>query len=159
MGADIDFENPRDEGGEPVADLRGTLRPLSGVEVPPERAASMIDEYPILAALAACAEGVTVMRGCGAARQGKRPHRRHGAGLEACGVRVQQTEDSLTVHGCGPGGVPGGATVASHLDHRIAMSFLCLGLAAKAPVTVDDAGPIATSFPAFEALMCRWWRR
>jgi 3-phosphoshikimate 1-carboxyvinyltransferase len=154
MGADIDFDNPRDEGGEPVADLAVRFGPLSGVEVPPERAASMIDEYPILAALAACAEGVTVMRGVRELRV-KESDRidAMAQGLEACGVRVQQTEDSLTVHGCGPGGVPGGATVASHLDHRIAMSFLCLGLAAKAPVTVDDAGPIATSFPAFEALM------
>jgi 3-phosphoshikimate 1-carboxyvinyltransferase len=74
-------------------------------------------------------------------------------GLEACGVRVEETEDSLTVHGLGAGGVPGGATVATHLDHRIAMSFLILGLAARAPVTVDDAGPIATSFPGFPALM------
>jgi 3-phosphoshikimate 1-carboxyvinyltransferase len=74
-------------------------------------------------------------------------------GLEACGVRVEETEDSLTVHGMGPGRVPGGATVESRLDHRIAMSFLCLGLASRAPVTVDDASPIATSFPAFEGLM------
>jgi len=74
-------------------------------------------------------------------------------GLEACGVRVEETEDSLTVHGMGPGGVPGGATVAARLDHRIAMSFLVLGLAAREPVTVDDAGPIATSFPGFPVLM------
>ncbi len=152
MGADIAFENPREEGGEPVADLRlrhtGTLR---GVTVPPERAASMIDEYPILAALAATAEGPTVMAGIAELRV-KESDRidAMARGLEACGVRIEETEDSLTVHG---GAVPGGATVASRLDHRIAMSFLCLGLAARAPVTVDDGAPIATSFPAFEGLM------
>ena len=74
-------------------------------------------------------------------------------GLRACGVRVEEDADSLTVHGMGAGGVPGGATCASHLDHRIAMSFLVLGMAAIAPVTVDDASPIATSFPVFEPLM------
>jgi len=155
MGADIAFENPRSEGGEPVADLRvrhtDTLR---GVRVPEDRAASMIDEYPILAALAAFAEGVTEMPGVGELRV-KESDRidAMARGLEACGVRIDETPDSLTVHGCGPDGVAGGATVASRLDHRIAMSFLCLGLAARAPVTVDDAGPIATSFPAFAGLM------
>ncbi len=155
MGADIAFENPREEGGEPVADLRlrhgGALR---GIEVPPDRAASMIDEYPVLAALAGSAEGTTVMRGIGELRV-KESDRidAMARGLEACGVRVEETKDSLTVHGCGGDGVPGGATVESRLDHRIAMSFLCLGLVARDPVTVDDAGPIATSFPVFEALM------
>ena len=154
MGARIDFENPREEGGEPVADLRVRFGPLRGIEVPPERAASMIDEYPILSALAATAEGVTVMRGVHELRV-KESDRiaAMAAGLAACGVRVEETEDSLTVHGCGPRGVPGGATVAALLDHRIAMSFLCLGLAARAPITVDDATPIATSFPAFVPLM------
>ncbi|MCC5985454.1 MAG: 3-phosphoshikimate 1-carboxyvinyltransferase [Rhodobacteraceae bacterium] len=155
MGADIAFENPRDEGGEPVADLR--LRHgagLRGIAVPPARAASMIDEYPVLAALAATAEGATVMRGIRELRV-KESDRidAMARGLEACGVRVEETEDSLTVHGCGAQGVPGGATVESRLDHRIAMSFLCLGLVSRQPVTVDDAGPIATSFPVFEALM------
>ncbi|MFZ9133142.1 MAG: 3-phosphoshikimate 1-carboxyvinyltransferase, partial [Gemmobacter sp.] len=74
-------------------------------------------------------------------------------GLRACGVRVEETEDTMTVHGMGAGGVPGGGTAATHLDHRIAMSFLVLGMAARAPVSVDDASPIATSFPAFEGLM------
>ncbi|MBK5927196.1 3-phosphoshikimate 1-carboxyvinyltransferase [Rhodobaculum claviforme] len=155
MGADLLFEAERAEGGEPVADLRarftGTLR---GVEVPPERAASMIDEFPILAALAATAEGATVMRGVRELRV-KESDRiaAMATGLAACGVAVEETEDTLTVHGCGPDGVPGGTTVATHLDHRIAMSFLCLGLVARAPVTVDDAGPIATSFPDFIPLM------
>ena len=155
MGADIAFENPREEGGEPVADLRvrftGTLR---GIEVPPGRAPSMIDEYPILSVVAACAEGVTVMRGVRELRV-KESDRidAMARGLRACGVRVEEDADSLTVYGMGAGGVPGGATCASHLDHRIAMSFLVLGMAALAPVTVDDASPIATSFPVFEPLM------
>ncbi len=155
MGADIAFENPREEGGEPVADLR--LRnsgPLHGVTVPPERAASMIDEYPILAALAATAQGTTVMRGIRELRV-KESDRidAMARGLEACGVRVEETEDSLSVHGCGAEGIEGGAQVQSRLDHRIAMSFLCLGLVSRRAITVDDASPIATSFPAFEALM------
>ncbi|QDL91582.1 3-phosphoshikimate 1-carboxyvinyltransferase [Paroceanicella profunda] len=154
MGADITFENRREEGGEPVADLRVCHGALTGVEVPPERAASMIDEFPILAAVAAFAEGTTVMRGVKELRV-KESDRidAMARGLEACGVMVEEEEDMLTVHGRGPGGVAGGATVASHLDHRIAMSFLCLGLGAQAPVRVDDASPIATSFPAFEALI------
>ncbi|MGY6410698.1 MAG: 3-phosphoshikimate 1-carboxyvinyltransferase [Alkalilacustris sp.] len=157
MGADLSFEAPREEGGEPVADIRarftGTLR---GVEVPPGRAASMIDEFPILAALAATAEGPTIMRGVRELRV-KESDRiaAMATGLRACGVEVAETEDTLTVHGRGVDGVVGGATVATHLDHRIAMSFACLGLAARAPVTLDDAGPIATSFPDFVPLMLR----
>ncbi|MDP2738526.1 MAG: 3-phosphoshikimate 1-carboxyvinyltransferase [Pseudorhodobacter sp.] len=155
MGADIAFQNPRLEGGEPVADLRvrfsGALR---GVDVPPGRAPSMIDEYPVLAVVAAFAEGPTVMRGVKELRV-KESDRidAMARGLEACGVRVEEDADTLTVHGMGAGGVPGGARCAVHLDHRIAMSFLVLGMAAKRPVTVDDASPIATSFPAFEGLM------
>lgn len=154
MGADIGFENRREEGGEPVADLVVRFSALTGVEVPPERAASMIDEYPILAALAATAEGITTMRGIKELRV-KESDRidAMARGLAACGIKVEQAEDDLIVHGRGPGGVPGGATVATRLDHRIAMSFLCLGLAARAPITVDDATPIATSFPGFVALM------
>jgi 3-phosphoshikimate 1-carboxyvinyltransferase len=154
MGADIDFQNRRTEGGEPVADLRVRFGALTGIEVPPERAPSMIDEYPILAALAATAEGRTVMRGVKELRV-KESDRidAMARGLEACGVTVEEEEDVFVVHGRGPGGVAGGATVASRLDHRIAMSFLCLGLAARAPITVDDASPIDTSFPGFAALM------
>ncbi|HEU0223221.1 MAG TPA: 3-phosphoshikimate 1-carboxyvinyltransferase, partial [Paracoccaceae bacterium] len=154
MGADLTFENRREEGGEPVADLRVRYGPLKGVEVPPERAASMIDEFPILAALAAFAEGRTVMRGVGELRVKESDRIAAMArGLEACGVVVAEEADTLIVEGRGPGGVAGGATIATHLDHRIAMSFLCLGLGAAAPVTVDDARPIATSFPSFRALM------
>ena len=154
MGADIAREGEREEGGEPVADLVARHSALSGVEVPPSRAASMIDEYPVLAALAAFAEGDTVMRGIGELRV-KESDRiaAMAAGLRACGVEVTEEPEGMIVHGRGPEGVPGGATVATHLDHRIAMSFLVLGLGAKAPVTVDDAGPIATSFPSFRALM------
>jgi 3-phosphoshikimate 1-carboxyvinyltransferase len=154
MGAAIDFLNPREEGGEPVADLRVRASPLKGVEVPPERAASMIDEFPVLSVVAACAEGTTVMRGVKELRV-KESDRidAMARGLEACGVRVEEDADTLIVHGLGPGGVPGGATCRTHLDHRIAMSFLVLGLASRAPVSVDDGAPIATSFPVFEGLM------
>ena len=154
MGADIAFENPRTEGGEPVADLRVKFSDLKGIEVPPERAPSMIDEYPILSVVAANATGKTVMRGVKELRV-KESDRidAMARGLEACGVKIEEDEDTLIVHGMGPGGVPGGATCATHIDHRIAMSFLILGLTTKAPVSVDDASPIATSFPIFEGLM------
>ncbi|MFN4157818.1 MAG: 3-phosphoshikimate 1-carboxyvinyltransferase [Gemmobacter sp.] len=155
MGADIAFENPREEGGEPVADLRvrftGDLR---GIEVPPDRAPSMIDEYPVLSVVAAFATGRTVMRGVKELRV-KESDRidAMARGLEACGVTVEEDEDTLVVLGMGAGGVPGGATCAVHLDHRIAMSFLVCGMASARPVRVDDAGPIVTSFPVFERLM------
>jgi 3-phosphoshikimate 1-carboxyvinyltransferase len=154
MGADLAFDAEREEGGEPVADLVARFSALKGVEVPPERAPSMIDEYPILAALAATAEGVTVMRGVHELRV-KESDRidAMARGLEACGVRVEEDADTLIVHGRGADGVEGGATVATRLDHRIAMAFLCLGLASRAPITVDDASPIATSFPGFVPLM------
>ena len=154
MGADLVYENERLEGGEPVADLRARFSDLKGIEVPPDRAPSMIDEYPILSVVAANATGVTVMRGVKELRV-KESDRidAMARGLEACGVTVEEDEDTLIVHGRGPGGVPGGATCATHLDHRIAMSFLCLGLTTRKPVTVDDAGPIVTSFPIFAELM------
>jgi 3-phosphoshikimate 1-carboxyvinyltransferase len=157
MGADLTFENPREEGGEPVADLRARFSPdMRGITVPPGRAASMIDEYPILSVVAANAEGATHMPGTAELRV-KESDRidAMAQGLRACGIAVDETEDSFTVHGRGAGGVPGGATVAARLDHRIAMSFLICGLAARAPVSVDDAGPIATSFPDFRPLMER----
>jgi 3-phosphoshikimate 1-carboxyvinyltransferase len=154
MGADLTFDNEREEGGEPVADLLARFSVLKGVDVPPDRAPSMIDEFPILAALAATAEGATVMRGVHELRV-KESDRidAMARGLEACGLRVEEDADTLIVHGRGPGGVPGGTTVATRLDHRIAMSFLCLGLCSRAPIAVDDAGPIATSFPDFAPLM------
>lgn len=154
MGADLTWSDDRLEGGEPVADLTVRHGPLRGVAVPAERAASMIDEFPILAALAARAEGTTVMHGVAELRVKESDRIEAMAdGLRANGVRVEDTADSLTVHGMGA--VPGGATVATHLDHRIAMSFLVLGLVSDAPITVDDGGPIATSFPDFLPLMRR----
>ena len=155
MGADLSYENEREEGGEPVADLRARFSDaMRGIEVPPERAASMIDEYPILSVVAANAEGPTVMRGVKELRV-KESDRidAMATGLRACGVEVEEGEDWWIVHGRGPGGVPGGARVAARLDHRIAMSLLICGMAAAKPVTVDDAAPIATSFPVFEPLM------
>lgn len=154
MGAEIEFQNPREEGGEPVADLRVRFSALKGIEVPEERAASMIDEYPVLSVVAACAEGTTVMRGVKELRV-KESDRidAMARGLEAMGVRIEEDEDTLIVHGMGAGGVLGGGTAKTHIDHRIAMSFLVLGLAAQKPVSIDDGSPIATSFPVFEGLM------
>ena len=155
MGADLSFENKRLEGGEPVADLVARYSDgMRGVEVPPERAASMIDEYPVLAVVAANAEGPTIMRGVKELRV-KESDRidAMATGLRALGVEVEEGEDWWVVHGRGPGSVRGGATVAARLDHRIAMSLLIAGMASQQGVTVDDAGPIATSFPTFEGLM------
>lgn len=155
MGADLTYENAREEGGEPVADLRARFSPdMKGIEVPPERAPSMIDEYPILSVVACFASGKTVMQGVKELRV-KESDRidAMARGLEKNGATIEEDEDTLIVHGMGPGGLPGGATAAARLDHRIAMSFLCAGMAAQNPVSVDDAGPIATSFPVFEPLM------
>ncbi|MEM9967292.1 MAG: 3-phosphoshikimate 1-carboxyvinyltransferase [Pseudomonadota bacterium] len=155
MGAALAYENARVEGGEPVADLRARFSPhLKGVAVPPSRAASMIDEYPVLSVVAACAQGKTVIRGVKELRL-KESDRiaAMAAGLRANGVEVEEGPDWWIVSGCGPGQVPGGGRCATHLDHRIAMSFLILGMAAQRPVAIDDAGPIATSFPIFEPLM------
>ncbi|MDT0682776.1 3-phosphoshikimate 1-carboxyvinyltransferase [Roseicyclus sp. F158] len=157
MGADLTYENAREEGGEPVADLRARFSPdMKGIDVPPARAASMIDEYPILSVVAAFAEGRTEMRGVKELRV-KECDRidAMATGLRDAGVTVEEGEDWFAVDGRGPEGVPGGAKVTARLDHRIAMSFLILGMAAKEAVTVDDAGPISTSFPIFEALMSR----
>lgn len=152
MGAELIWENIREEGGEPVADLVVRYSALKGVEVPASRAPSMIDEFPILSVIAAFADGTTVMNGVSELRV-KESDRidAMARGLEANGVRVKETPDSMTVHGMAQ--VPGGGVAATHLDHRIAMSFLVLGLAAEAPVSVDDGGPIATSFPDFLPLM------
>lgn len=155
MGAELAYENEREEGGEPVADLRVRFSPdMKGIEVPPERAASMIDEYPVLSVVAAFAEGPTVMRGVGELRV-KECDRidAMARGLRAAGVTVEEGEDWWIVHGRGHGNVEGGVTVETRLDHRIAMSFLVMGLATDRPVTVDDGRVIATSFPVFESLM------
>lgn len=152
MGADLSVTNVRDEGGETVADVTARHSELEGVEVPPERAPSMIDEYPILAVAAAFARGPTVMRGIGEMRV-KESDRiaLTAAGLAACGVEVQEEPEGLIVNGSGA--VRGGARVTTHGDHRIAMSHLVLGLASQEPVTVDEPGMIATSFPGFVDLM------
>jgi len=154
MGADLTFENMREEGGEPMADLRAKYSPnLKGIDVPPERAASMIDEYPILSVVASFAEGITKMHGVKELRVKESDRiEAMAVGLRAAGITVEDGDDWWHVHGQG-GSVLGGATCASHLDHRIAMSFLILGMAAQNPVGVDDAGPILTSFPIFEDLM------
>ena len=153
MGADIERLNERDEGGETVADLRVRASRLTRVDLPAARAPSMIDEYPILAVAAAFAEGATRMRGLHELRV-KESDRLAAvaAGLGAAGVPHEIEGDDLIVHGAG-GRVRGGGTVTTHLDHRIAMSFLVMGLAAQEPVTVDDGAMIATSFPTFIALM------
>lgn len=155
MGADLTYENERVEGGEPVADLRARFSPdLHGIEVPPARAASMIDEYPVLSVVAAFAKGDTHMPGVKELRV-KESDRidAMATGLRANGVTVTDGPDWWTVTGLGHGNVKGGAQCASHLDHRIAMSFMILGMATQQAVTLDDGGPIATSFPIFETLM------
>lgn len=155
MGANLTLENEREEGGEPVADLRARYSPdMRGIDVPPERAASMIDEFPILSVVAAHASGTTRMLGVHELRV-KESDRidAMARGLEANGVSVSETEDTMSVSSNGPGSVVGGGKVAARLDHRIAMSFACLGMSAREPVHIDDAGPIATSFPIFEDLM------
>jgi 3-phosphoshikimate 1-carboxyvinyltransferase len=154
MGADIRFENERESGGEPIADIRVVSSRLRGVTVPPERAPSMIDEYPVLAAVAALADGETRMEGLAELRV-KESDRltATAAGLAACGVDAGVEGDTLIVRGNKT--VRGGGPVATHLDHRIAMAFLTLGLAAEASVAVDDATMIATSFPEFRPLMER----
>jgi 3-phosphoshikimate 1-carboxyvinyltransferase len=153
MGAQIERLGERESDGEPVADLRVRAGRLSGIDVPPERAPSMIDEYPVLAVAAACAEGETVMRGLGELRHKESDRLAAIArGLEACGVGVEELEDGLKIRGCG-GPPPGGGTVASLGDHRIAMSFLIMGGIARERVTVDDCRAIATSFPTFVECM------
>jgi 3-phosphoshikimate 1-carboxyvinyltransferase len=154
MGADIEYSNKRIQSGEPIADLRVKYSRLKGVNIPSSRAASMIDEYPILSVVASFAEGKTVMRGVGELRV-KESDRIHAMaqGLSACGIKTEQSEETFVVHGNGDNGVNGGVNCSTFLDHRIAMSFLCLGLASKKAVSVDDYSTIATSFPNFKGLM------
>lgn len=153
MGADIEERDARELAGEPVADLAVRGGGLRGVTVPAARAPSMIDEYPILAVAAACAEGVTRMCGLGELRV-KESDRLSAIvdGLRANGVAAEIEDDDLIVEGRG-GPVPGGGLAESRHDHRIAMSFLVLGAAAEVPVAIDDAAPIETSFPGFARLM------
>jgi 3-phosphoshikimate 1-carboxyvinyltransferase len=157
MGANIQTENIRFSGGrngEKIGDLIVRYSALEGVEVPAERAPSMIDEYPVLAVATAFAKGVTAMRGLEELRV-KESDRLEAvaAGLRANGVQYQIEGDDLIVQGMGAEGVPGGGAVATHMDHRIAMSFLTMGLASAKPVMVDDVTMIATSFPEYLDLM------
>ena len=154
MGADIGFENERTVGGEPVADLRVKASTLTGIEVPPSIVPSMVDEFPILFVACALAQGRSVLRGLDELRV-KESDRIAvmAAGLRAIGATVEEVEDGLIVDGTGGEPLAGGAIVATHLDHRIAMSFAVASLACRMPVTVDDRAPIATSFPSFVAMM------
>jgi 3-phosphoshikimate 1-carboxyvinyltransferase len=152
MGADIEVLNIRGDAGEEMADFRVRPAALRGVDVPAERAPSMIDEYPILAVAAAFAQGTTRMRGLKELRVKESDRLAAVAdGLTANGVAVEIDGDDLIVHGSGR--AAGGATVKTHMDHRIAMAFLVMGLASDQPVGVDDTSFIATSFPSFVPMM------
>jgi 3-phosphoshikimate 1-carboxyvinyltransferase len=156
MGGDIELIDAREVGGEPVADLRVRHSALRGIDVDPAVAPSMIDEYPILFVAAALAEGRTVTTGLDELRV-KESDRLAvmAAGLAAIGARVEESADGLVIDGTGGDALPGGATIAGHLDHRICMSFAIAGLVSKAPVTIDDMEPVATSFPNFETLLAQ----
>lgn len=152
MGADITFANPRSVSGEDVADIEVRASALTGVDVPPERAPSMIDEYPVLGVAAACAKGTTRLRGLAELRVKESDRLAAMArGLQACGVAVRETEDGLTIEGAPT--PRGGARITTDLDHRIAMAFLVLGAATEHPVEIDDGRTIATSFPGFTELL------
>ncbi|HEU0096563.1 MAG TPA: 3-phosphoshikimate 1-carboxyvinyltransferase, partial [Rhizomicrobium sp.] len=154
MGANIEIRNRRTSGGEESGDLIVRHSALHGVEVPADRAPSMIDEYPVLAVAAAFAQGKTVMRGLEELRVKESDRLEAVAkGLELNGVAFSIEGDDLTVNRSGSNGVPGGGFVPTHMDHRIAMSFLTMGLASHKPVTVDDVAMIATSFPEYQDLM------
>jgi 3-phosphoshikimate 1-carboxyvinyltransferase len=155
MGADLALSNQREVGGEPVADITARHSALKAIEVPPELAPSMIDEFPILFVAAALASGRTVARGLEELRV-KESDRIAvmAAGLRACGAEVEELADGLAITGTGGDPLRGTNTaVASHLDHRIAMSFAVAGLAARGAITIDDFRPVATSFPGFTGLM------
>lgn len=154
MGADITELDPRNVGGEPVADLVVRHAPLTAIDVPAELAPSMIDEYPVLFVAAAFAAGRSIARGAHELRV-KESDRiaAMAAALGACGVAVEEFADGLAITGSGGDPIAGGATIATRLDHRIAMAMAVAGLAARAPVTIDDAAPVATSYPDFFATL------
>lgn len=154
MGAEIEFHNKTTEAGEPIANIVvKSTRPLKGVDVPASRVPSMIDEFPVLAMAAACAEGTTRMTDLAELRVKESDRLLMVAeGLKACGVNLEMGEDWLTIHGTGKP-PKGGTTIATALDHRIAMSFLVLGTATDEPIAIDDGSPINTSFPKFMDLM------
>lgn len=158
MGGDVTFENAGESGGEPIADVRVRTSALRGVTVPADRAPSMIDEYPVLACVAAFAEGETRMEGLAELKVKESDRLKATAdGLAACGVSAEVSGDTLIVRGGGAVRGTGlqGTPVQTHLDHRIAMAFLVLGLASSEGVRVDDGAMIRTSFPEFQALMGR----
>ena len=152
MGAKLVVENQRLQGGEPVGDLTAHFSALRPVDVPPERAPSMIDEYPVLAVLCAAANGTSRLRGLAELRVKESDRLAATAALlRVNGVNVEIEGDDLLVHGTGE--IPGGGLVETHMDHRLAMSALVMGQAAREPVRIDDASFIDTSFPAFLKLM------
>lgn len=154
MGAKISYEERRDPVGEPIADLIVRASPLNGVTPPVKRAPSMIDEFPILAVVAAFAEGETRIAGAAELRVKESDRITLMVdGLKACGVDAEELPDGMVIRGRGPKSVRGGAQIRTMGDHRVAMSFLVLGMASKEPVTVDEAEMIATSFPGFVELM------
>jgi 3-phosphoshikimate 1-carboxyvinyltransferase len=157
MNANITFENENFQGGEPMADIRAKFSPdMKGIDVPPERAASMIDEYPILSVVAAFAKGKTVMRDVRELRV-KESDRidAMAKGLKSNGLKIEEGEDWWSVEGREIDGVVGGSLCETFLDHRIAMSFLVMGMATRRTITIDDSSPITTSFPSFENLMAQ----
>lgn len=154
MGADLTYSNERIVGGEPVADITARHSALKGIEVPPDVAPSMIDEFPVFFVAASMAEGRTVTSGLDELRVKESDRLALMAtGLTAIGAKVEEREDGLVIDGSGGEPLAGGATIASALDHRIAMSFAVAGQNVRAAVTVDDVSPIATSFPTFEAML------
>ena len=155
MNANITFENENIQGGEPMADIRAKFSPnMKGIDVPPERAATMIDEYPILSVVAAFSKGKTMMRDVRELRV-KESDRidAMAKGLKSNGLKIEEGEDWWSVEGREIDGVDGGGFCETFLDHRIAMSFLVMGMASKRGITIDDSSPITTSFPSFESLM------
>ena len=154
MGADLTYSNERIVGGEPVADITARHSALKGIEVPPDVAPSMIDEFPVFFVAASMAEGRTITSGLDELRVKESDRLALMAtGLSAIGARVEEREDGLVIDGTGGEPLEGGATIASALDHRIAMSFAVAGQNVKSAVTVDDVSPIATSFPTFESML------
>ncbi len=154
MGGDITEVNPREVGGEPVADLLVRHSALKGIEVDPAVVPSMVDEFPVLFVAAALAEGTTITSGLEELRVKESDRITVMAeALTVAGARVRETEDGLVIEGSGGEPLRGGGPIATHLDHRIAMSMAVIGLASKSGVEVDDTRPIATSFPVFESLL------
>jgi 3-phosphoshikimate 1-carboxyvinyltransferase len=154
MGGALEFSNVREVDGEPVADIEARHSRLRGIDLPAEAVPAMIDEFPIFFVAAAFAEGETRAHGLGELRVKESDRIAAIAeGLHAVGAEALANGDALAVRGSGGEPLAGGVTIASHLDHRIAMSFAVAGLHGREPITVDDMGPVATSFPGFTAAL------